>query len=318
MQKLIFSNITGSYVFSSAGEVIDSIGFKDSEEFLKKEDSEKRLLQKHPDAKKPGEKELPMVVAFFKKPTYFPQFSKINLQLSKQAIRDSVSRDSLLIQTSSTIEELDKAINLLTKRLREWYGMYNPETEYHLGDHQRFVNTILMKPKAALLKEFNISDKEAMGADFAKKDLDATMQLAQQIQKLFSLREENEAYLALLEKEICPNLCYIAGSAIAAKLIVHAGSLKRLAQMPASTLQVLGAEKALFRHLRNKGKNLPPKYGLLHEHPLIAKVQRKDHGKAARSLADRLSMAARLDFYKGEFKGEEYKKELVDKFKVQF
>ena len=110
----------------------------------------------------------------------------------------------------------------------------------------------------------------------------------------------------------------IAGITIAAKLISHAGSMKRLVEMPASTIQVLGAEKALFRHMRNKRRNLPPKHGIIHEHQLIQKSNSKMHGKAARALADKLSIAVKIDYFKGKFIGDKLKKELVDKFKIQY
>ena len=109
----------------------------------------------------------------------------------------------------------------------------------------------------------------------------------------------------------------ILGVTMAAKLIEHTGSLKRLAEMPASTLQVLGAEKALFRHMRNK-KNRPPKFGLIHEHQLIQKSKREMYGKVARALADKASIAARVDYFRGKFIGDKLKKELIEKFKIEY
>ena len=157
-----------------------------------------------------------------------------------------------------------------------------------------------------------------MGANLNEKDVSAIMMLASQASNLYKLIEDHEDYLKELEKEACPNFTEVAGTTIAAKLIAHAGSLKRLVEMPASTIQILGAEKALFRHMRNKKKNLPPKYGILHEHQLIQKSREEMHGKAARSLADKLSIAIRIDYFKGKFIGDKLKKELVDKFGVQY
>lgn len=110
----------------------------------------------------------------------------------------------------------------------------------------------------------------------------------------------------------------VAGITIAAKLISHAGSLRRLVEMPSSTIQILGAEKALFRHMRNKKRNLPPKHGIIHEHQLIQKSKEEMHGKAARALADKLSIAIKIDYFKGKFIGDKLKKELVDKFKISY
>ena len=141
--------------------------------------------------------------------------------------------------------------------------------------------------------------------------------LASEVDSLFKIRKDCENYLEQLESETCPNLTAILGTTMAAKMIVHAGSMKRLAEMPASTIQILGAEKALFRHLTNK-RNLPPKHGILHEHQLIQKSKREMHGKIARALADKSSIAVKIDYFKGKFIGDKLKEWLVDKFKIQY
>jgi nucleolar protein 56 len=109
-------------------------------------------------------------------------------------------------------------------------------------------------------------------------------------------------------KNYCPNVLELAGATIGAKLIELAKSLKRMALLPASTVQLLGAEKALFRHLKLKTKS--PKYGVIFQHPLIQNAKRSERGKMARRLADKLSLCARLDYFKGEFKAKEYRKML--------
>ena len=109
----------------------------------------------------------------------------------------------------------------------------------------------------------------------------------------------------------CPNLLELAGATIAARLIELGKGLKHLALLPASTVQLLGAEKALFRHLKTGSRS--PKYGVIINHPLIQKAPRDKRGKAARMLADKLSLCARLDFFKGEFKALDYRIELEGK-----
>ena len=150
------------------------------------------------------------------------------------------------------------------------------------------------------------------------KDVSAILLLATQINNFYKLRAHYENYLEELEKETCPNFMEVGGATIAAKLLSHAGSLKRLVEMPASTIQILGAEKALFRHMRNKRKNLCPKFGLIHEHQLIQKSKKEMHGKVARALADKLSIAVKIDYFKGKFIGDKLKKGLVDKFKIRY
>ncbi|MFH0867988.1 MAG: hypothetical protein V1831_01630 [Candidatus Woesearchaeota archaeon] len=318
MPKFIFSNIVGSFVFSENHKLMDGLLFKDIEQYKGREEYEGKLMKKHGNLMVPEGKDLYNILMFFKDKKYFSQFYKKNLEITKNSVRESVNNDGLIIQTIGSIEEIDKSINLLTKRLREWYSLYNPEISNNIEDHEKFVSIILKNTKKQLLKDFGANEKEAMGAELKEKDVSAILILATQINNLYKLKTYYEDYLKGLEKETCPNFMEIAGVTIAAKLIAHAGSMKRLTEMPASTIQILGAEKALFRHMRNKKRNLPPKFGMIHEHQLIQKSNEKMHGKAARALADKLSIAVRVDYFKGKFIGDKLKKGLMDKFKIQY
>jgi nucleolar protein 56 len=153
-----------------------------------------------------------------------------------------------------------------------------------------------------ILSDKNLKPKDSMGADLPQKDLDAMYELARQIKSLFALKNKETTYIESIMDAECPNVKAITGVSIGAKLVALAGSLERLSKFPASTIQLLGAEKALFRHLRNR-KNLPPKFGILHEHPLLGKVSSKNKGKMARTLADKISIAAKVDVFKGKFVG---------------
>jgi len=123
---------------------------------------------------------------------------------------------------------------------------------------------------------------------------------------------DEEKYLERKMTELCPNMTAVAGYLIGAKLLAYAGSTKRLAELPSSTIQLLGAEKALFRHITRN--SLPPKYGVLHEHPMIARARKQDHGKVARLLADKISIASRVDYFKGAFIGDKLKEEIEKRF----
>jgi len=317
MAKFIFTNVIGSFVFNDNYKVVDGLLFKDIEQYKNKKEYEEKLKKKHNDLTKPEDKNLYNILLFFKDKKYFSQFNKKNLELTKDSIRESVNNDLLIIQTINSLEDIDKTINLLAKRLRDWYSLYNPEIENKIEDHEKFISLIIKKSKQQLLKELNIDEDDALGADLKDKDISSMLLLATQINNFYKLKKHYEDYLKELEKETCPNFSTIAGITIAAKLISHAGSLKRLAIMPASTIQILGAEKALFRHMRNK-RNLPPKFGIIHEHQLIQKSKNEMHGKVARALADKLSIAIRVDYFKGKFIGDKLKKELIDKFKIQY
>lgn len=230
---------------------------------------------------------------------------------TKNKLRKSVSDDNLIIHTIHNIEELQRTANLLSKRLREWYSLYNPEFTKAFDDNRKFSELIVKKGKKELLFEIGIKTSESMGADIGKKDLEQILKLACQINSVYSLINSHEAYLESVMNKRCPSLNALIGHLIGAKLIAHAGSLKHLASMTASTIQLLGAEKALFRHLRTGAKS--PKHGLIIKHPMVASAKQSLKGKAARALADKASIAARVDYFKGKPIGAQLKKELEKK-----
>jgi nucleolar protein 56 len=269
-------------------------------------------MNKYKKLEKPGERNIKKILNYFKNKEFFDNFYNKNLELTKNDIKNSVKNDLLIIHTINNIEEIDKVVNCLVKRLREWYELYCPEFSNKIENHHKFVELILRKNKKQLLAEINM--RESMGADLSKDNLKPLMELAEKIDALYGLREDLEKYLEKLMNDTCPSMKAITGSLIGAKLLEHAGSLKKMVEFPASTIQILGAEKALFRHMKNK-KSKPPKYGILFQHPLIQKSKNKERGKVARMLADKISIAVKVDYFKGEFIGDKLRKELERKFK---
>ena len=302
----IFTNIIGSFVLDEELKIVDSLLFKDIKEYYNKDKAEKRLQSEHKNLQFLPDKKVPKVLLLFKDKKYFKEFYQRNLELTKQAVTSSVNEDQLIVQTIANIGDLERITNLLTKRLREWYSLYFPELSVRISHNNAYVELIVSKTKKELMEELQL--EKSMGAELPKIDLDEIMHLAEEIHKLYHLREKHEKYLEGVMKKYCPNVLALAGVTIGAKLIELAKSLKRLAMLPASTIQLLGAEKALFRHIKTRAKS--PKHGIIINHPLVQKAQRKDRGKAARVVADKLSLCARLDYFKGEFKGETYRKEL--------
>ena len=132
---------------------------------------------------------------------------------------------------------------------------------------------------------------------FSEDDLKAVREYAQSVHGLYTLRESLNTYIKKASKDAIPNLSAVAGPLIACRLLSIAGGLERLAKLPSSTMQLLGAEKALFRHLKSKDR--PPKFGVIFAHPLIQNAGKSDKGRMARLLASKLVMAARADFYTG-------------------
>ena len=169
--------------------------------------------------------------------------------------------------------------------LRERYGYYAPKIA-----RSEDVNLIL---KSVLNRT-----REDMSINLTDYDLSSIEELAREIDSLNNLRISQESYLESLMKEQCQNLLDIAGSLIGARLIDHAGSLKHIAELPSSTVQVLGAEKALFRHLKTGAK--APKFGVIFAHQNIQKAINK--GKAARHLANEISKAVRIDYFSKQIK----------------
>ncbi|MBI2141334.1 hypothetical protein HYU16_02825 [Candidatus Woesearchaeota archaeon] len=169
----------------------------------------------------------------------FKKLRDIVISFTKKAVAASVSDDNLIIQASSAISEINKAANMLVKRLREWYELYCPEISKDMTEHEAFVSEILGSSKAELLKKLKISEKESMGASIGKSDTDKILAFAAAVKQLYEKRKDLADYLAVVMKRHCPNIAAVAGPSTGAELMVQAGSLQRLAMLPSSTIQLL-------------------------------------------------------------------------------
>lgn len=230
------------------------------------------------------------------------------LKKSKQTVREALrSRDMLLASVTKSIDDLDQIINLLGERFEDWYGIYFPELKAETK--LKFCSAALILDKenvdekelASIIGQKNASEvataaPNSLGVKLSSKDHSQCLSLAREILSLEKLRKDLEGYQKELAEELCPNLTEVGGSDIAAKLVSHVGSLRRLSLMPASALQVLGAEKALFKHLKNK-RIPPPKHGIIFQHARISASPKTVRGKIARVLANQLSLAARADAF---------------------
>ncbi len=239
--------------------------------------------------------------------------SKINLVISRERIRKSARRDRLVIQATNALEELDKIINILAQRLREFYSFHFPEMDREVSSHERFAKLVEKYGRRENVDDPSLKRlaEESVGGEFRNTDVEICRKLAKELLNLYTLRESVSEYVEKTVRELAPNFTELATPLIAAKLIAKAGSLEKIAKMASSTLQLVGAEKALFRYLRGKGKS--PRFGVLAIHPLIQRAPEKLKGKVARVLAAKLSMAAKIDFYSKENKAEKLKRELEKK-----
>ncbi|MCX8147011.1 MAG: hypothetical protein N3D84_00920 [Candidatus Woesearchaeota archaeon] len=247
-------------------------------------------------------------------PDFFQKMKEANTLITKHKIRESVNDDILIIQAISNIVEMEKITNTMAKRLREWFSYYLPEFSNSISSHEKFAELVAKKKKGELLKEIGLLEKESMGCELKKEDVNAIKDLAHILHELYKLKERQAKYIESVMERYCPNISAVAGPVVGAKLLSKAGSLKKLAEFPSSTIQVLGAEEAFFRHLTKGTK--PPKYGIIFQHPLMSKVKAKNRGKAARLLADKISIAAKVDYFKGSFIGDKLKREIGAKIEI--
>lgn len=248
---------------------------------------------------------------FAKNQIEFNRFmGKVNIELAKAQVRKAAGRDNLVMQVSGAIEELDKAINILVERLREWYGLHFPEMNRVVASNENYADIVkrfglrekIEHPDLGLMKN------KSMGMELKPADATVVQSFAAQIAEMYRQRKALEDYMDELLKETAPNLRDIAGPALAAKTITLAGGLEKLARMPSSTIQLLGAEKALFRHLHGRGKS--PKHGIVVIHPFVQNAQLKDKGKLSRLVASKMSIAAKMDFYSKKYRGKELREDM--------
>ena len=228
--------------------------------------------------------------------------------LSRHKLKFSPDKvDVMIIQAISLLDDLDKELNTYAMRVKEWYGWHFPEMARIINDNLAYSKVILtmgLRSNASttdlaeiLPEEIEAAVKAAaevsMGTEISPGDLEVITHLAEQVVEFSSYRGELSAYLSARMQAIAPNLTALVGELVGARLIAHAGSLMNLAKSPASTIQILGAEKALFRALKTKHDT--PKYGLIYHASLIGQASGKNKGKIARMLATKTALGLRVD-----------------------
>jgi len=252
-------------------------------------------------------REIVIESGFVKNDLEFNQIlSSFSIAKAKLSISLIERRDKLIVQTVSALSDLEKILNAMSERLREWYGLHYPELE--IKDHERFAEKIAETGQREGFKDF----EKSMGMKLKEEDVKVLKDYAGQLKAMYVLRKNIERYLEKIVPEEIPNLNTMLGSILAARLLSLAGSLERLAKMPSSTIQLLGSEKRLFKFLKSKEKDKrPPRFGLLYLHPDISTNKRELQGKIARLLSSKLALAARADFYTKK----DISKELLDDYK---
>ncbi len=243
----------------------------------------------------------------------------IGIELTKSKImEEGEKRDQMIIKAVTIQEDLTKMFNILASHVREWYGFYFHDLGKLIDDHELYLRVILELGRienftkenlSKIIKDEKLVEKilkakeETVPIKITEKDLERIKAICKLALDIEEERRKMMEYLDELMEEAAPNIKSLVGPIIGAKLIRKAGGLEQLAKMPASTIQILGAEKALFRSLHGRGT--PPKHGIIFQDPRIFKSPRWQRGKIARALAGKLAIAARVDYFSGEFIGDE-------------
>lgn len=233
---------------------------------------------------------------------------------SRAKVKFNVNRsDNMIIQSIALLDQLDKDINTFSMRVKEWYSYHFPELMKIVGDNYMYcrlakllgnrkdmAEDILEKIEEITMDSGKSAaivsaSKMSMGMDVSPIDLINIMSFSSRVISLTEYRKSLVDYLHKRMTSVAPNLSTLIGDVVGARLISHAGSLTSLAKYPASTVQILGAEKALFRALKNKGNT--PKYGLIFHSTFIGRAGAKNKGRISRYLANKCSIASRIDCF---------------------
>jgi nucleolar protein 56 len=235
----------------------------------------------------------------------------VAIRLSKAKVSAASGEKDLLVKNAiDAIDEVDKSINVLVMRLREWYSVHQPSLSRLVEDQDQYARILKeTNGKESMTKDMLVSAgvPEAtielvmnailgdIGAELRDIDLNIIKVLAISVDNMYSTRKELEDYVGTVMEEISPNVTALVGPLVGARLISLAGSLEELARKPSSTVQVFGAEKALFRAIKTGAD--PPKHGIIYRVSEINSAPYWQRGKIARALAGKLSIAARIDAY---------------------
>jgi nucleolar protein 56 len=233
-------------------------------------------------------------------------------EFSSFKVKESSGRlDLHIIQAVNALDEIDEIVNTIGTRMREWYGLHFPELDNLIQNITTYAYIVKnSKSRTEITKEMllatDLQEKKAdiiidcasksKGGEITEESQSILKDISSRVIELSHLRTNLSSMIESSMEILAPNLKNMLTAVIGARLISRAGSLPRLAVLPASTIQILGAEKALFRALKTGSS--PPKHGLLFQHPLIHSAPKWQRGKIARALAAKIAIAARIDEYR--------------------
>ncbi|CEP08181.1 hypothetical protein [Parasitella parasitica] len=234
---------------------------------------------------------------------------------SRAKVKFNVNRaDNMIIQAIALLDQMDKDVNTFAMRVKEWYSWHFPEMIKIVNDNYKYAKLIKVVKNKAELSESDLeaiagicdgdesiaqqildAARASMGTDISPVDMINIQNFADRVISLAEYRKKLHGYLVTKMSYVAPNLAALIGEVVGARLISQAGSLTNLSKYPASTLQILGAEKALFRALKTKGNT--PKYGLIYHSSFIGRAGQKNKGRISRYLANKCTIASRIDCF---------------------
>lgn len=229
---------------------------------------------------------------------YYSLLHEVTLEAAKVQVSGALTPDQRIIQAVEALDDINETTNSLSERLFEWYGGYFPESGLGGEDLAHFIVKYGSRENVSSEDPLYSKAKNSMGAKLEPAEEVLLKGFAESVCSLYERRLQIENYIENSMELVAPNLKLIAGPMLGARLISLAGSLEKLAEFPSSTIQVIGASKALFKHLRARASS--PKHGIIYSHPLINTAPWWLRGKIARAVASKLSLAARVDFYSGK------------------
>ncbi len=236
--------------------------------------------------------------------------TSVNVALNKRQLK-KVKKDKIIMHVIGVIDELDKVTNNFSERLREWYGLHSPEVVKAIPDHEKFAELVSKGGRREKIEDKKVEKiRSFSGMDFSNGDIEAVKEFSGFNFGLYQLRNHLAKYLEDICRETMPNTTAVGGSLLSSRLLQLAGGLDKIARMPSSTIQLLGAEKALFRHMKGQGR--APKYGVIYAHTLVQNAKKEQKGKVARLVAAKLSMATKVDAYSDRNDGEKFRQDLLD------
>ncbi len=240
------------------------------------------------------------------------QLRQFALDFSSSKVRRiSEKLDLHISQSINALDEIDKIINVIGARLREWYGLHFPELDYLIQNIFTYAEIVRLAGNRTnidltMLENLGIESKRAemilvaversKGGDILEENLSIIKKLANEVIMQTELRRILAYQIEEMMEKIAPNIKDILTATVGARLMAKAGSLQKLSVMPSSTIQIIGAEKALFRSLKTGAP--PPKHGILFQHPILHSAPKWQRGKMARAIASKVAIAVRIDLFR--------------------